>query len=122
VLPGVIAHALYPNLPKPDMAYPQMVIDLLPAGLRGLVLAGLIAILMSSMSACYNASTTLVVRDFLMRRKPELSDKEQVGGGRKITVVMALLGVLAAPLVGLSVTIWNYLQMISAYLGCRCAL
>jgi SSS family solute:Na+ symporter len=117
VLPGVIAHALYPNLPKPDMAYPHMVVDLLPAGLRGLVLAGLIAILMSSMSACYNASATLVVRDFLMRRKPNLSDKEQVAAGRKITVVMALLGVLAAPLVGLSVTIWNYLQMISAYLG-----
>jgi len=117
VLPGVIAHALYPNLPKPDMAYPHIVIDLLPAGLRGLVLAGLIAILMSSMSACYNASATLVVRDFLMRRKPNLSDKEQVVAGRKITLVMALLGVLAAPLVGLSVTIWNYLQMISAYLG-----
>jgi SSS family solute:Na+ symporter len=117
VLPGVIAHALYPNLPKPDMAYPHMVVDLLPAGLRGLVLAGLIAILMSSMSACYNASATLVVRDFLMRRKPNLSDKEQVAAGRKITAVMALLGVLAAPLVGLSVTIWNYLQMISAYLG-----
>lgn len=117
VLPGVIAHALYPTLPKPDMAYPHMVVDLLPTGLRGLALAGLIAILMSSMSACYNASATLVVRDFLMRRKPDLSNKEQVVAGRKITVLMALLGVLAAPLVGLSVTIWNYLQMISAYLG-----
>ena len=69
------------------------------------------------MSACYNASATLVVRDFLMRRKPDLSDREQVVAGRKITVLMAVLGVLAAPLVGLSVTIWNYLQMISAYLG-----
>ena len=117
VLPGVIAHALYPNLPKADMAYPRLVSDLLPVGLRGLVLAGLIAILMSSMSACYNASATLVVRDFFMRWKPGLSDRDQVVIGRRITVLMAVLGVLAAPLVGLSVTIWHYLQMISAYMG-----
>ncbi|MBL8173775.1 MAG: sodium/solute symporter [Bryobacterales bacterium] len=117
VLPGVIAKALYPNLPKADMAYPTLVSDLLPVGLRGLVLAGLIAILMSSMSACYNASATLVVRDFFLRWKPGLTDPEQVAIGRKVTILMAFLGVLAAPLVGLSVTIWHYLQMLSAYLG-----
>ncbi|MGC4055647.1 MAG: hypothetical protein QM757_43040 [Paludibaculum sp.] len=117
VLPGVIAHALYPNLARADMAYPRMVSDLLPIGLRGVVLAGLIAILMSSMSACYNASATLVVRDFFLRWRPGLSDVQQVAIGRRITVLMALLGVLAAPLVGRSVTIWNYLQMLSAYLG-----
>ena len=46
-----------------------------------------------------------------------LSDRDQVIIGRRITVLMAVLGVLAAPLVGLSVTIWHYLQMISAYMG-----
>ena len=117
VLPGVIAHALYPNLPRADMAYPHLVGELLPVGLRGLVLAGLIAILMSSMSACYNASATLVVRDFVMRYRPGLAESEQVAIGRRVTVLMAVLGVLAAPLVGLSVTIWHYLQLISAYLS-----
>jgi solute:Na+ symporter, SSS family len=116
VLPGVIAHALYPNLPRPDMAYPRLVSDLLPVGLRGLVLAGLIAILMSSMSACYNASATLVVRDFVMRYRPGITEAQQVAAGRRVTVLMAVLGVMAAPLVGLSVTIWHYLQFISAYL------
>jgi Na+/proline symporter len=72
---------------------------------------------MSSMSACYNASATLVVRDFFLRWKPGLSDQDQVLIGRRITVLMAVIGVLAAPLVGLSVTIWHYLQMISAYLS-----
>ena len=67
VLPGVIAHALYPNLRTPTWPIRVWCDDLLPVGLRGLVLAGLIAILMSSMSACYNASATLVVRDFFMR-------------------------------------------------------
>src|ERR1022692_3410805 len=47
-----------------------------------------------------------------MRWKPGLSDREQVAIGRRVTVLMAALGVLAAPLVGLSVTIWHYLQML----------
>jgi SSS family solute:Na+ symporter len=117
VFPGVIAGVLYPNLKTYDSAYPRLVEGLLPVGLRGLVLAGLIAILMSSMSACYNSSATLVVRDFVLRFRPALREERQVVIGRWVTVVMALLGVLAAPLVGLSVTIWYYLQEISAYLS-----
>jgi Na+/proline symporter len=85
--------------------------------LRGLVLAGLIAILMSSMAACYNSSATLVVRDFVLRARPGLAEAQQVKIGRWVTALMAVLGVLAAPLVGLSVTIWHYLQFISAYLS-----
>jgi solute:Na+ symporter, SSS family len=117
VLPGVIAGVLFPNLPRYDSAYPRLVATLLPAGLRGLVLAGLIAILMSSMSACYNSSATLVVRDFVLRLRPELAEERQVIVGRWVTVAMAVLGVLAAPVVGFSVTIWYYLQNISAYLS-----
>lgn len=116
VLPGVIARVLYPGLSRYDYAYPRLVEGLLPVGVRGLALAGLIAILMSSMSACYNASATLVVRDFVLRFKPATSEVTQVTIGRWVTVLMAVLGVAAAPLVGLSVTIWYYLQLISAYL------
>jgi len=117
VLPGVIARVLYPNLERYDSAYPRLVQAILPVGLRGLVLAGLIAILMSSMAACYNSSATLVVRDFVLRARPDLSERKQVVIGRWVTVLVAVLGVLAAPLVGLSVTIWHYLQFISAYLS-----
>lgn len=117
VLPGIIATVLYPGLPHYDDAYPRLVRGLLPVGLRGLVLAGLIAILMSSMSACYNSSATLVVRDFVLKLRPATTERQQVAWGRWVTLLMALLGVLAAPLVGLSVTIWYYLQDISAYLS-----
>jgi SSS family solute:Na+ symporter len=118
VLPGLIARVLYPGLaPRYDLAYPRLVQGLLPVGLRGLVLAGLIAILMSSMSACYNSSATLVVRDFVLRFKPATTERTQVLIGRWVTVLMAVLGVMAAGLVGLSVTIWYYLQFISAYLS-----
>ncbi|HVA01619.1 MAG TPA: sodium/solute symporter [Terriglobia bacterium] len=117
VFPGVICSVLYPHLSRPDNAYPHLVQNLLPVGLRGLVLAGLIAILMSSMSACYNSSATLVVKDFVLKARPDMSDQRQVVIGRWVTVGMAVLGVMAAPLVGLSVTIWYYLQNISAYLS-----
>src|SRR5438034_6626077 len=117
VLPGLIARVLYPNLDRYDSAYPQLVRGLLPVGLRGVVLAGLIAALTSSVSACYNSSATLVVRDFVLRFRPATSEQQQVVTGRWVTVAVAILGVLAAPLVGLSVTIWYYLQDISAYLS-----
>jgi SSS family solute:Na+ symporter len=117
VLPGMIGRVLYPDLPTYDSAYPRLVEGLLPVGLRGLVLAGLVAILMSSMSACYNSSATLVVRDFVLRFRPATSEQQQVVTGRWVTVAVAILGVLAAPLVGMSVTIWYYLQDISAYLS-----
>jgi SSS family solute:Na+ symporter len=117
VLPGIISRVLHPNLERYDGAYPALVQSILPVGLRGLVLAGLIAILMSSMAACYNSSATLVVRDFVLRARPHLAEQQQVRIGQWVTALMAVLGVLAAPLVGLSVTIWHYLQFISAYLS-----
>jgi Na+/proline symporter len=72
---------------------------------------------MSSISACYNSSATLVTRDFVLRFRPKMTEQRQVLIGRWVTVLMAILGVLAAPLVGLSVTLWHYLQFISAYLS-----
>ncbi len=83
VLPGLIARVLYPGISRYDLAYPRLVQGLLPVGLRGLVLAGLIAILMSSMSACYNASATLVVRDFVLRFKP-CHHRKHPGGHRPL--------------------------------------
>ena len=93
----MIARVLYPGISRYDCAYPQLVTGLLPVGMRGLVLAGLIAILMSSMSACYNASATLVVRDFVLRFKPETTESRQVVIGRWVTVLMAVLGVAGGP-------------------------
>jgi SSS family solute:Na+ symporter len=117
VLPGVIARVLYPDLERHDLAFSTMVTNLLPAGLRGLVLAGVIATLMSSMSACYNSSATLVTKDFLLRWRPNCSDRLQVIFGRWVTLAMMVVGVLTAPIVGHSVTLWFYLQQLAAYLS-----
>lgn len=94
--------------PQAFVEVPESVTDqsaFLRVGLRGLVLAGLIAILMSCMSACYNSSATLVMRGFVLRFRPDTDVPRQVVLGRGVTALMAALGVLAAPLVGLSVTI-----------------
>ncbi len=88
----------------------RLVQDILPVGLRGLVLAGLIAVLMSSMSACYNSSATLVVRDFVLRYRPGISESGQLKAGRWVTLLMAVLGVAAAPLVGLSEVIVDLVE------------
>src|SRR5208337_726239 len=117
VLPGVIARALYPNLQRHDLAFPMLVTHLLPEGVRGLVLAGVLATLMSSMAACYNSSATLMTKDFLLRWRPLTSGRQQVVFGRWVTAAMAVIGVLPAPLVGHSVTLRFYLQQISAHLS-----
>ena len=63
VLPGIIAFKLYPNLPRQDMAYLVMVKELIPTGLRGLILAGMAAALMSNVSSVLNSASTLVTMD-----------------------------------------------------------
>ena len=65
VLPGIIAYALFPEqVVKPDYAYPTLVLNLLPVGLVGLVMAALLAAVMGAMSSVFNSASTLVTLDF----------------------------------------------------------
>src|SRR5439155_17416592 len=63
VVPGVIAYHLYPNLANPDTSYLELVKELIPTGLKGLILAGVAAALMSTLSAVLNSASTLVTID-----------------------------------------------------------
>ena len=119
-LPGVIALALFPgelNGEESKQTFVLLLNKLLPAGLRGLLLASLLAALISSLIAVYNSISTLVVRDFLVKFKPGMSEKKQVSAGRYIIVLAALLGIGAAWLVYKNEEgLYKYLQTISAYL------
>ena len=64
VLPGVIALKLYPDLETPDLAFPTLAFELMPIGVRGLIMAALIAAIMSSLDSALNSASTLVVKDF----------------------------------------------------------
>jgi len=119
-LPGVIAFALFPNELEGEATKQTFVIllnKLLPAGLKGLLLASLLAALISSLIAVYNSISTLVVRDFLVKFRSNMSEKKQVSAGRYIIMIAAILGIGAAWLVYKNEEgLYKYLQTISAYL------
>ena len=110
VLPGLIAVALYRDLFKfgphgevlnGDIAYPTLIINLLPTGLVGVMIAALLAALMGAMSSVFNSASTLVTLDFYKKIKPDASEKQLVGFGRVMTGVMVVLGLAWVPFIHL---------------------
>jgi SSS family solute:Na+ symporter len=126
VVPGMIALALYPQLfttsnghvTNGDIAFPTIIINLLPSGIVGLMIAALLAALMGSMSAVFNSASTMVTLDFYKRLKPSASEKQLVNMGRIATVVMVGLGILWVPFIHLlSSQLYIYLQSVQAYIS-----
>src|SRR6266478_1109072 len=120
VLPGIIAYALFPDQvkEKPDFAYPTLVLNLLPVGLVGLVMAALLAAVMGAMSSVFNSASTLVTLDFYKKINPQASEKQLVTFGRIATGGMVLLGLLWVPFIHLlSAQLYIYLQSVQAYIS-----
>jgi SSS family solute:Na+ symporter len=117
VLPGTMARVLYPNLSNPDMVYPTMMFDMLPVGLRGLILTGLIAALMSSIDSTLNSASTLVTMDFVAKFKPQLDRKQLMRVGRIATAVFMVLAALWAPQIQNFGSLFKYLQSVLAYIS-----
>lgn len=117
VLPGIAGHILYPNTPA-DKMYAMMVNQLLPVGVKGLVIAALLAALMSSLSAVFNSSSTLIVMDFYKKWYPQASEKRLVVMGQIATVVLVVAGLLWIPFIGkMSSQLYIYLQSVQAYIS-----
>jgi len=119
-IPGVTAYALAKtgqlNLPAADQAFPAMVKMLLPAGIRGLVVGGLLAALMSSLAAVFNSCSTLFTMDIYKKLKPQASEKTLVLVGRIATGVVVVCGILWIPLMKfISSELYHYLQSVQAY-------
>jgi len=110
VFPGAFARVLYPDMTDMDMVYPTMLFDLLPTGVLGIVLAGLIAAMMSSLDSGLNSVSTLITMDFYKKIKPEASSKNLMWIGRAITVVVMIIAVIWAPQIGSFEKLWDYLQ------------
>ena len=127
VLPGLIAVALYRDLFQfgpngqvlnGDIAYPTLIVNLLPSGLVGLMIAALLAALMGAMSSVFNSASTLVTLDFYKKYRPNASEKNLVNFGRAATGVMVLLGLLWVPFIHLiSNQLYIYLQNVQAYIS-----
>ncbi len=122
IVPGMIAYALAQKgllkLDSPDQAFPAMVSQMLPTGLRGLVVAGLLAALMSSLSSLFNSCSTLFTVDIYKKLKPAAPEREMVFVGRMATVVVVALGLLWIPAMQrVSGALYEYLQNVQAYLA-----
>ena len=122
VIPGVIAYALVQKgklqLATPDQALPTLVGALLPTGMRGVVVAGLLAALMSSLSSVFNSCSTLMTWDIYKKFHPDASEKRLVWVGQLSTAVLVGFGLLWIPMMKLiSGQIYQYLQSVQAYIS-----
>jgi SSS family solute:Na+ symporter len=122
MIPGLIAAALAASgklsLASPDQAFPTLVKNLLPAGLRGLIIGGLLAALMSSLAAVFNSCSTLFTMDVYRRIKPDTPEKDLVKVGRIATAIVVILGILWIPLMKyISGTLYQYLQSVQSYIA-----
>ncbi len=115
VLPGTMAIIIYPNLDRPDQVFPTLMFDLLPTGILGLVLAGFIAALMSSIASTLNSASTLVTMDFVRPARPDLSSKSLMQIGRVATLIFMLLAILWAPQIAKFDSLFKYLQQVLSY-------
>jgi SSS family solute:Na+ symporter len=98
-------------------AFPLLVASVLPVGMRGLVVAGLLAALMSSLAGVFNASATLFTMDFYSRLRPGVSQHRLVWIGRVATAVMVLIGLAWIPVIQGGRGLYDYLQGVQAYLA-----
>ena len=100
-----------------QQAFPLMVAYVLPIGIRGIVVAGLLAALMSSLAGVFNASATLFTMDFYSRFRPNLTQEKLVWIGRIATTVMVIIGLLWIPVIKGGRGLYDYLQGVQAYLA-----
>jgi solute:Na+ symporter, SSS family len=126
VLPGILAFALASkglltlDIANPDKALPILISELLPTGIKGLVLAGLLAALMSSLSSAFNSCSTLITIDFYKRAKPYASERELVWTGQLATIILVVISLIYIPLMKTmteSGGIIQYMQSVQAYIS-----
>ena len=115
VLPGVMAVALFADLERPDTVFPRLIAEFAPPGLAGLMLAGLLAAIMSSVDSALNSASTLVICDFVQPRRPKLDTKALARLGRYTTLGLMLIAALWAPAIDHFPGLFAYLQQAFAY-------
>jgi SSS family solute:Na+ symporter len=116
VLPGVLAGRLLPDIGRSDLVFPTLLRELLPAGLAGLVIAGLMAALMSSIDSTLNSASTLLTLDFVQPRRRDLTHRQLLWIGRGTTLAFMLLASAWAPLIQYFPGLFSYLQQMLSYI------
>ena len=122
LIPGIIALTLKMrgelHWDSPDEAFPILMSNLLPSGLRGLVAAGLLAALMSSLASVFNSCSTLFTVDIYKKLKPNTPEKKLVRTGQVATVIVVVIGIIWIPIMAnISGVLYEYLQSVQAYIA-----
>lgn len=115
IFPGLLARDVFPDLDNPDLAWPSLVFEYMPVGLRGLVVAALLAALMSTLDSVLNGASALVVNDFIKTSKKEFSEKQLLRISRALVGVFMLIAVAWAPVILQFDTIVEYFQSFLGY-------
>ncbi|XP_063100627.1 sodium/glucose cotransporter 4 isoform X1 [Cavia porcellus] len=136
VMPGMISRALYPDevgCVDPDVcqrvcgarvgcsniAYPKLVMALMPIGLRGLMIAVIMAALMSSLTSIFNSSSTLFAIDVWQRFRRRATEQELMVVGRVFVVFLVVVSILWIPIIQSSSSgqLFDYIQSVTSYLA-----
>ncbi|XP_044514830.1 solute carrier family 5 member 4-like [Gracilinanus agilis] len=136
VLPGMISRVLYPDevtcvVPSEcekhcgnsvgctNIAYPKLVLELMPNGLRGLMLSTMLASLMSSLTSIFNSASTLFTIDIYTKIRKQASERELLIAGRLFIIVLIALSIAWVPIVqmGQNGELIQYVGSISSYIG-----
>jgi solute:Na+ symporter, SSS family len=133
IVPGLICFALAKSGKVPELAviaqggeaghaaaqraFPLMVLHMLPTGLRGIVVAGLLSALMGSLAGVFNACSTLFTVDLYGKWKPKATQHQIVRTGRIATGVMVLIALAWLPVLEHASSLYEYLQAIQGYLA-----
>ncbi|WP_339651950.1 sodium:solute symporter [uncultured Maribacter sp.] len=122
LIPGVIALTLKMRgeleWESADEAFPVLMSNLLPSGLRGLVAAGLLAALMSSLASVFNSCSTLFTVDVYKKLRPNAPEKKLVRTGQIATVFVVIIGIIWIPIMAnISGVLYEYLQSVQSYIA-----
>ncbi len=119
VFPGIMAYELYADIiPQADQAYPIMISKLMPAGLRGAMLAALFGAVMSSLDSMLNSASTIFTIDIYKTHvNKEANPKMLVKIGRIATAVFVVVGCLWAPVIASFGSVFQYIQMIWGFIS-----
>lgn len=115
VLPGIAAALLIPDLERPDQAYPSLM-NLMPAGLKGLIFAALVAAIVSSLASMTNSVSTIFTMDLYADKYPDKSQKHYVLVGRIVSFTALIIAMLVAkPLLGQFDQAFQYIQEFTGF-------
>ncbi|NXX64959.1 SC5A1 protein, partial [Spizella passerina] len=136
VMPGMISRILYTDVvacvvPEvcqrycgtsvgcTNIAYPKLVVELMPNGLRGLMLSVMLASLMSSLTSIFNSASTLFTMDIYTKIRTRASEKELMLAGRAFMLLLIGISIAWVPVVqsAQSGQLFDYIQSVTSYLG-----